>query len=208
VEANQAWAKAAPVLDLGVVNLRFAKNNQDNRAAIHDLGLAAGNLVAEATARGLSVHQMIGILPDKAREVQAKWQYGRRYVNQMISAAQVFNHLGVFSSLKPEHQSQVQPLSGLTPEQAQRAWQCAVENAGGRRITARMVKSAVNQLGLAPQTQSGRAPVRTAQSERRLLINRTLSELLKLISDKAGHDVLLEKARALETHLNPLLGKK
>ena len=69
VETNQAWAKAAPVLVLGVVNLRFAKNNQDNRAAVHDLGLAAGNLSAEATARGLSVHQMIGILPDKAREV-------------------------------------------------------------------------------------------------------------------------------------------
>ena len=69
VEANQAWAKAAPVLVLGVVSLRFAKNNQDNRAAVHDLGLAAGNLVAEATARGLFVHQMIGILPDKAREV-------------------------------------------------------------------------------------------------------------------------------------------
>ena len=69
VEANQAWAKAAPVLILGVVSLRFAKNAKDNRAAVHDLGLASGNLVVEATARGLSVHQMIGILPDKAREL-------------------------------------------------------------------------------------------------------------------------------------------
>jgi len=69
VEANQAWAKAAPVLVLGVVSLRFAKNATDNRAAVHDLGLASGNLVMEATTRGLSVHQMIGILPDKAREV-------------------------------------------------------------------------------------------------------------------------------------------
>jgi nitroreductase len=69
VEANQAWAKAAPVLVLGVVSLQFARNKQDNRAAVHDLGLAAGNLVVEATARGLSVHQMIGILPDKAREI-------------------------------------------------------------------------------------------------------------------------------------------
>lgn len=69
VESNQAWANAAPVLVLGVVSLRFAKNSKDNRAAVHDLGLAAGNLLAEATTRGLSVHQMIGILPDKAREV-------------------------------------------------------------------------------------------------------------------------------------------
>ena len=69
VEANQEWAKAAPVLVLGVISLKFSRNNKDNRAAVHDLGLAAGNLVVEATARGLCVHQMIGILPDKAREV-------------------------------------------------------------------------------------------------------------------------------------------
>jgi nitroreductase len=69
VEANQAWAKAAPVLALGCTRLFFQKNGKPNAAAIHDLGLAAGNLCLEATARGLHVHQMIGILPDKAREV-------------------------------------------------------------------------------------------------------------------------------------------
>ena len=69
VEGNQGWAKAAPVLVLGVVSLKFSRNNKDNRAAVHDLGLAAGHLLVEATARGLCVHQMIGILPDKAREV-------------------------------------------------------------------------------------------------------------------------------------------
>jgi len=69
VEANQGWAKEAPVLVLGIVSLRFARNNENNRAAVHDLGLAAGNLLAEATTRGLSVHHMIGILPDKAREL-------------------------------------------------------------------------------------------------------------------------------------------
>ena len=69
VEANQAWAKDAPVLALGVVTLKFSRNNDDNRAAVHDLGLAAGNLVMEATVRGLSVHQMAGIVPQKAREL-------------------------------------------------------------------------------------------------------------------------------------------
>ena len=69
VEGNQAWAKTAPALALGVVSLRFAKNQQDNRAAVHDLGLATANLVMEATSRDLSVLQMIGLLPDKAREL-------------------------------------------------------------------------------------------------------------------------------------------
>lgn len=69
VEPNQEWAKAAPVLALGVVSLKFARNGKDNKAGPHDLGLAAGNLVVEATSRGLHVHQMIGIVPEKARDV-------------------------------------------------------------------------------------------------------------------------------------------
>jgi nitroreductase len=69
VEGNQAWAKAASVLALGISRLNSARDNQPNRAAVHDLGLAAGALVLEATARGLAVHQMIGILPDKVREL-------------------------------------------------------------------------------------------------------------------------------------------
>jgi nitroreductase len=52
VEGNQTWAKHVPVLALGIVSLKFAKNGKDNRAAVHDLGLAAGNLMVEATARG------------------------------------------------------------------------------------------------------------------------------------------------------------
>jgi len=69
VEGNQAWAKAAPVLALGCTSLTFVRNGKPNAAAIHDLGLASANLVLEAMARGLFVHQMIGILPDKAREI-------------------------------------------------------------------------------------------------------------------------------------------
>jgi nitroreductase len=69
VEGNQVWAKAAPVLAIGCTSLKFALNGQPNAAAQHDLGLAAANLVFEATARGLMVHQMIGILPDKVRSL-------------------------------------------------------------------------------------------------------------------------------------------
>jgi nitroreductase len=67
VEGNQPWAKSAPVLALGCTSLKFALNGKPNPAAIHDLGLASATLCLEATARGLCVHQMIGIVPDKAR---------------------------------------------------------------------------------------------------------------------------------------------
>jgi nitroreductase len=69
VEGNQAWARHAPVLALGVTRERFTRNDKPNAAALHDLGLAAGGLLVEATARGICVHQMIGILPDRAREL-------------------------------------------------------------------------------------------------------------------------------------------
>ncbi|MDZ4857678.1 MAG: nitroreductase family protein [Candidatus Hydrogenedentes bacterium] len=69
VEGNQAWAKNVPVLAIGCTSLRFALNGKPNAAAVHDLGLASATLSLEATARGLSVHQMIGILPDKVREI-------------------------------------------------------------------------------------------------------------------------------------------
>lgn len=69
VEGNQAWAKAAPVLAIGCTALNFSRNDKPNAAALHDLGLAAGNLLLEATSRGLAVHQMIGIVPDRVREL-------------------------------------------------------------------------------------------------------------------------------------------
>jgi nitroreductase len=69
VDANQAWAKAAPVLALGCTSLNFALNGKPNAAAVHDLGIASATLTFEATSRGLFVHQMIGILPDKARSL-------------------------------------------------------------------------------------------------------------------------------------------
>lgn len=69
VEGNQPWAKAAPVLALGCASLNSALNGRPNAAAEHDLGAASACLSVEATARGLFVHQMIGILPDRAREL-------------------------------------------------------------------------------------------------------------------------------------------
>ncbi|MCG8362507.1 MAG: nitroreductase family protein [Pseudanabaenales cyanobacterium] len=68
-EPNQVWAKAAPVIALGIAKLDFTHNGKPNRVAIYDLGAAACSLTLEATARGLMVHQMAGVLPDKARQL-------------------------------------------------------------------------------------------------------------------------------------------
>jgi nitroreductase len=67
VESNQVWASRAPVLMISVAKLHFEHNGQPNRHAMHDVGLAVGNLVVQATAMDLVVHQMAGILPDMIR---------------------------------------------------------------------------------------------------------------------------------------------
>jgi nitroreductase len=77
VEANQVWAKHAPVLGIAVVHKTFAKSGQPNRTAFYDTGAAVANLTAEATSRGLFVHQMAGFEPKKASElfhIPADWE--------------------------------------------------------------------------------------------------------------------------------------
>jgi nitroreductase len=76
VSGNQAWAKNAGVLLLTVVSKLFSKNGKPNRAAEHDIGLAAGNMVLQATAIGLQGHQMIGI---EAAKVRATYQVPEAY---------------------------------------------------------------------------------------------------------------------------------
>ena len=67
-EKNQQWAKLAPVLMVSVASLNFEKTGKLNRHAFHDVGLAMGNLLVEATALGLFVHQMAGFSVEKVRE--------------------------------------------------------------------------------------------------------------------------------------------
>ena len=65
---NQAWAATAGVLILSVARNTFTRNDQPNRHAFHDVGLATAQLVLQATDDGLSVHQMAGFDRDRARE--------------------------------------------------------------------------------------------------------------------------------------------
>lgn len=66
-ERNQSWAGGAAALMLSVASTTFAHNGKPNRHAWHDVGLAMGQLGLQATALGLSIHQMAGFDPDRAR---------------------------------------------------------------------------------------------------------------------------------------------
>ena len=68
VDGN-GWAKRCALLILAVAATHFAHNGKPNRHAFHDVGLANENLVLQAGAMGLVVHQMAGFLPDRAREL-------------------------------------------------------------------------------------------------------------------------------------------
>jgi nitroreductase len=68
VEFNQGWAINAPVLAISVARSAF-DDGRPNRHAFHDVGQATSTLAVQATALGLQVHQMAGIIPDKAREI-------------------------------------------------------------------------------------------------------------------------------------------
>lgn len=67
-EGNIQWARFAPLLMISVARLIFERNGKPNRHAFHDVGLAVGNLIIQASHLGLHVHQMAGILADRIRE--------------------------------------------------------------------------------------------------------------------------------------------
>ncbi len=66
VAANQSWAVNAAVLILGLARTRTA-SGRTNHYALYDLGQAVSQLSLQATALGLSVHQMGGFDRDSAR---------------------------------------------------------------------------------------------------------------------------------------------
>jgi nitroreductase len=68
VEANQGWTANVSALIITVVSKNFAKNEQVNTTAQHDLGLAVGNLTVQASAMGIHLHQMGGIIPQRIIE--------------------------------------------------------------------------------------------------------------------------------------------
>ena len=65
---NSVWAVKAPVLILAIAELNFTHNGKKNRHASHDLGLALGNLLNQATLLELQAHLMAGFSIEVAKK--------------------------------------------------------------------------------------------------------------------------------------------
>ncbi len=66
-EWNRGWATSAPLLLFAVAQLDF-DDGSPNRHALYDTGQAVAQLTVQATALGLFVHQMAGILPEQIQQ--------------------------------------------------------------------------------------------------------------------------------------------
>lgn len=95
---NKSWANTAPILIVTVVKNTFDHNNMPNKHAWHDLGLAVGNMLNQATEIGLFMHQMAGIEHDKiARLLNLSSEYEPVTVIAL-------GYLGKIEDLPPEIQ--------------------------------------------------------------------------------------------------------
>lgn len=69
LEGNQGWTKSVSVLVITVVKTKFSENDNVNRVAEHDLGLAMGNLSIQALSSDIYIHQMAGIDIEKTKKL-------------------------------------------------------------------------------------------------------------------------------------------
>jgi len=66
-EGNQLWAKSAPLFVMPLAQMISTYKNRPNRLASYEVGMAVGNLLVQATAMGLMVHQMGGYDLERAK---------------------------------------------------------------------------------------------------------------------------------------------
>ena len=66
-ERNQRWSRLAPVVGF-VCAHKLMPNGNPSGSHVYDTGMAMAQLIVQATAHGLFVHQMAGISRDKVRE--------------------------------------------------------------------------------------------------------------------------------------------
>lgn len=67
-DGNKVWARHAYALVISMAHTRFSHSGKPNRHAFHDTGMAVANLLSQATALDIYVHQMAGYSVEKVKE--------------------------------------------------------------------------------------------------------------------------------------------
>jgi len=95
-DGNKLWAKHAYALVISMARTKFSYSGRPNRFAFHDTGMAVTNLLLQAEALDLYVHQMGGYSIEKVKE------YFRLGDDIEPVAMMTVGYLGDGSSLTPE----------------------------------------------------------------------------------------------------------
>src|SRR5688572_11891011 len=128
---------------------------------------------------------------------QKRWGIHRSRAYGLIDAAKLAQVLANDTNLPgPDHESSLRPLVPLSREQAKLVWQCAAANSLGRPITLRLIRSTMKTLEIQPKKHAPER-VRINKSEQRNVVRDVLQELIVLITAKAAHSDLLQKAELL-----------
>jgi nitroreductase len=67
-DGNKIWAKNAYAIVISMARTRFSHSGKPNRWAFHDTGMAVSNLLLQALALDIYVHQMGGYSVEKVKE--------------------------------------------------------------------------------------------------------------------------------------------
>jgi len=67
-ESNRVWAKEAYAIVISMARTRFSRSGKFNRYAFHDTGMAVANLLLQALAMDVYVHQMGGFSVEMVKE--------------------------------------------------------------------------------------------------------------------------------------------
>jgi nitroreductase len=95
-ESNKVWAKDVYALIISLARTKFSLNGKPNRYAFHDTGMAVANLLLQALAMDIYVHQMGGFSIEKVKE------YFKLDEDIEPVAIMAVGYMGDANSLSPE----------------------------------------------------------------------------------------------------------
>jgi nitroreductase len=96
-DSNRLWAKDAYAIIISMARTKFTHSGKPNRYAFHDTGMAVANLLMQAYALDIYVHQMGGFSVDMVRKY---FNLTGKDIEPV--AVMAFGYLGDGNSLPPE----------------------------------------------------------------------------------------------------------